>query len=98
MKRIHLAVPVLLAIACCSLSSCIINANSHTTRSGKFISNETLSRIEPGKTLDYVEALIGQPSTKTKLTDGTEIWKWNYNERKKSNEGVFLVLDSDHTT
>lgn len=95
MKRLQL---LALASAALLLPACIINANSHTTRSGKYISAETVQRIEPGKGQDYVFALLGDPSSKQVLGDGTEIWKWTYRERKTSSGAVFLIVDSDQTT
>lgn len=78
--------------------ACIIHADSHTTRSGKYISTETVQRIEPGKPAEYVVAVLGEPSSRQSLADGTEIWKWTYRERKQSSGAVFLVVDSDSTT
>jgi outer membrane protein assembly factor BamE (lipoprotein component of BamABCDE complex) len=98
MKCKHTLAFLVLALGALTLSSCIINANSHTSRSGKYISHETLTRVEPGKNVDYVQAVLGDPSSKTKLIDGTEIWKWSYSERKTSSGAVFLIVDSDSST
>lgn len=95
MKRTQL---LLAALALTAFPACIINANSHTTRSGKYISAETVQRLEPGKDQDYVLALLGDPSSRQTLSDGTEIWKWTYRERKNSSGAVFLIIDSDATT
>lgn len=89
---------LVVALAATLFPACIINANSHTTRSGKYISSETVQRIEPGKNADYVVAVLGDPSSKQVLGDGTEIWKWSYRERKTSSGAVFLIIDSDQTT
>lgn len=95
MNRLHL---LTLAAGLCLLPACIINADSHTTRSGKYISTDTVQRIEPGKNADYVIAVLGEPSSRQALADGTEIWKWTYRERKRSSGAIFLVVDSDSTT
>jgi outer membrane protein assembly factor BamE (lipoprotein component of BamABCDE complex) len=95
MRRSHLLSLLLLAPL---VPACIINANSHTTQSGKFVSPDTVQRLEPGKGADYVTALLGEPSSKQALSDGTEIWKWSYRERKTSSGAVFLIVDSDQTT
>jgi outer membrane protein assembly factor BamE (lipoprotein component of BamABCDE complex) len=95
MKRIQLLSIVLAATL---LPACIINANSHTTRSGKYISTETIQRVEAGKDAEYVLAVLGDPSSKQVLSDGTEIWKWSYRERRNSSGGVFLLVSSDKTT
>ena len=46
---------------------------------GTSISDELLERVNPGKTTgEWVEAVFGEPSKKTPLSDGTEIWRWTY--------------------
>lgn len=46
---------------------------------GTNISDELLERVNPGKTTgEWVEAVLGEPSKKTPLSDGTEIWRWTY--------------------
>lgn len=77
------------------LQSCIINARSHTTRSGKYVGAETLSQIEPGQSQEYVVALIGEPTSKTALSDGTAIWRWSYREKKTSGGSVVFLIDTD---
>lgn len=46
---------------------------------GTNISDELLERVNAGKTTgEWVEAVFGEPSKKTPLSDGTEIWRWTY--------------------
>ena len=39
-------------------------------------------------------AVLGDPTTKTTLDDGTEIWKWRYTESRSSSGSVFLLLST----
>src|SRR5262249_4578870 len=79
-------------------SSCIITSNAHTSRSGKYVSAETLAHVEPGKSQEYVIAVLGDPTSKTSLSDGTEIWRWTWRERKTSSGAVLFVIDADKSS
>lgn len=86
-----------IAIASTSLSACIINVDSHSERSGRYVSSTTLQQIEPGRGQDYVLALLGEPSSRSKLDGGTEIWKWTYSETKHSEGHLIFVFSGDDT-
>ena len=88
-------VPLLLLVP--TLAGCIINADSHNERTGHYVSSATLARIEPGKSSDYVSALVGEPTRRTKLEAGSEIWKWEYRDKKTRN-GAFIFVFSDEST
>jgi len=78
------------------LGGCVIvNADSHTQYEGRYVGDETLAQIRPGATQEYVSALIGEPSTRTDLADGTTIWKWAYSKRVSSQNHVFLLFSGD---
>ena len=44
-----------------------------------------------------MQATLGDPSERSKLDDGTEIWKWNYTEHKSSSGHIFLLFDGSST-
>ena len=79
------------------MSACIINVDSHSERSGRYVSSTTLQQIEPGRGQDYVLALLGEPSSRSKLDGGTEIWKWTYSETKHSEGHLIFVFSGDDT-
>lgn len=87
-----------LALVTLGLCGCIINTDSHSQYSGKYISQQTLDQVSPGKTKEFVLAVLGEPSTKTPLSDGTEIWKWRYRNTKRSSGSVLFVFNGDSTT
>lgn len=94
----HRILSLALAIlASTTQSSCILNANSRTKVTGRYVSAETLRQIEPGKTQEYVIALLGDPTTRTKLADGVEIWKWQYTENRSSSGSFIFVFDSSES-
>jgi outer membrane protein assembly factor BamE (lipoprotein component of BamABCDE complex) len=79
-------------------SSCIINTGSHTKRTGSYISQQTFEQVAPGKKKEFVVAVLGEPSTKTTLSDGTEIWKWMFRQKETRSGTVLFVFSGDDTT
>jgi outer membrane protein assembly factor BamE (lipoprotein component of BamABCDE complex) len=80
-----------------ALGACIINAHSHTERSGLYVSAETLRQIEPGRSRDYVLALLGEPTSRTTLDAGVEIWKWAYSETRRSEDTLIFVFSGENS-
>jgi outer membrane protein assembly factor BamE (lipoprotein component of BamABCDE complex) len=86
------------SLACTALGGCLIGSTTQTETSGHQIGNDTLAQIQAGKDMSYVTALIGDPTNKTVLDGGTEIWKWRYTERKNSSGTVIFLLSADNKT
>ena len=83
-----LALGVLLA-----LSGCLVSGSASQTRTGKYVGEDTLAKIEPGKTTQgWIVATLGEPSTKNKVEDGSEVWRYDYTERRENNTAVFLLF------
>jgi hypothetical protein len=80
-----------------TFTACIIHADSHTRVSGHHVGEETLRQIEPGKKQDYVLVLLGEPSVRTALADGVEIWRWTATEKRTSSGSLIFVFDSDQS-
>lgn len=73
-------------------SGCLIHSRSRTQYSGKQVGEATFDRIEEGKsTPEFVLATLGEPTRKTPLSDGTEVWKWEYRKTQSSSGSVFLL-------
>jgi len=90
---------VLLPLAALTLcSGCVINTDSHSHASGRYIGEKTFEQVSPGKTKEFVLAVLGEPETRTPLSDGTEIWKWIYRQKKKESGSVLFVFNGDTTT
>lgn len=95
----RMAAIVISLAALCSLSGCLVHSSSRTEYSGRYIGSETIKQIEPGKTKDdFVLAVLGAPTSKTQLSDGAEVWKWEYQKKKSSSGSVFLLVDADNHT
>ena len=76
------------------LAGCLVSSDSHTSQSGKYVSDRTWRQIDEGETsAAWVEATLGEPSERKRIDDGTEIWRWNYTEHKSSSGHIFLLFD-----
>lgn len=74
-------------------TGCLMGGSSEVKRSGTFVADSTLNKIEPGKTeATWVVATLGQPNEKTELETGHELWKYSYKETRNSAGYVFLVF------
>ena len=57
------------------------------------VSQKTLDQIEPGKTSKVkLLALLGEPTRKKELSDGSELYTYSYVKKTTNNVAVFLVL------
>jgi outer membrane protein assembly factor BamE (lipoprotein component of BamABCDE complex) len=94
MHRLLPAIPFLFL----TLSSCVIDTSSHNERSGRFISRETLEQIQSGRSRDFVLALLGDPTSRSRADEKTEIWRWEYRNCEHHSGSLVFVIDSDKTT
>ena len=64
--RLCRTVSATLLLACgASLGGCLISSNSHESYSGKFVSEPTFNRIEPGVTTrQWIMGTLGEPTQK----------------------------------
>lgn len=52
---------------------------------GTYISESLLEQVQDGRTTgEWVLAVFGEPDERTKLSDGSEIWKWQYRPVEES--------------
>ena len=62
------------------------------------VSANTLEQIELGTTSKAkVVALLGEPNSKQKFDDGTELYKYVYSKQTQKNTAVFILLTSNDT-
>jgi outer membrane protein assembly factor BamE (lipoprotein component of BamABCDE complex) len=79
-------------------SGCLVGGNSTTRREGNYVSQSTLNNIDPGKTSKaWIVATLGEPTSKTVLNPGHELWKYSYKETKESDGFVFLLYAGGDT-
>ena len=95
----HRSLAVLALAAALFSGGCLVNSHSRTSYSGRYVGPETMAQIEPGTTRqDFVLATLGEPTSKNRLDDGSEIWRWEYRRKRSSSGSVFLLLDTDNHT
>lgn len=94
----------LAAAALAGLSGCLANGSTTVRQTGRYVGEESISKIVPGETTgEWVLAAFGEPTERQRLADGrTEIWRWVHTSRVKSSGGVFLLVqgssDAERTT
>jgi outer membrane protein assembly factor BamE (lipoprotein component of BamABCDE complex) len=87
---------VALSLALLGSSGCLIGGDNTVHRDGAYISDDTIRKVEPGRTdASWVLATFGKPSECTKLDNGRELWKYTYTEKTESS-GYVLLLFGGH--
>ena len=82
-------------LAASTATSCLIATNQKSTIHGKYVSSETLSRVEPGADEAFVIAALGEPSSRSAVDDkGRVLWRWSYSRKEVKESAVLLVLAS----
>lgn len=63
-------------LVCLPLTSCIINAGGLDARKSRSISVETLEKVRPGSATEFVESLLGAPTTRSVSDEKCVIWRY----------------------
>jgi outer membrane protein assembly factor BamE (lipoprotein component of BamABCDE complex) len=86
------ALPVLLALMLLT-TGCLVSSTSNQSVTGNYVPENTFDRIKPGETTSsWVKATLGEPSTKEKADEATEVWKYSYTEVKEGSGAIFLIF------
>jgi outer membrane protein assembly factor BamE (lipoprotein component of BamABCDE complex) len=94
-----IAVGTVLAAAAIAMAGCLVSSQSHESFTGTQVSESTFGQIRTGVTTrQWVEATLGQPTMKTTLDDGGEVWKWSYSKVKQSSGAILFVFGGSSTT
>lgn len=93
------ALPVAAALALASLVSltgcAVINSHSETKTFGTLVSDESLSRIEPGHTtVEWLVATLGAPASREKVDESVEVLKYSSRQLTKVDSELLFVLDT----
>ena len=63
---------------------------------GVYVSDALLERLQVGTTTaDWVTAVLGEPTSRTTLGDGSEIWKWTYRPIRHQTSLISLLGQGD---
>lgn len=91
-------IPILAAVCCLLLPGCLFGSKTNTKNSGVFVSEQTLTKIEVGMEREQVESLLGTPSDKLNLADGSQTWKWKSKKTTDREDWAFLLFKNESTT
>jgi len=93
-KTRHIALALVLPlVSILLLNGCLVSSTNHESVSGKYVPDNTFDRIKPGETTSsWVKATLGEPSTKEKVDDCNEVWKYSYTEVKEGSGAIFLIF------
>ena len=96
-RRIAIAA---LAAAACALPACsVISSENHVSYTGNYVPSDSLGQIRLGEsTPEYTEAILGEPTSKSDLEDGTSIWRWDYTVRKSGEGNLLFVFDGESSS
>lgn len=84
--------------ALAALPGCLINSNNATAYTGNYVDNASLAQIAVRETTPpQAEAVLGPPTSKDTLDDGSEHWKWSYTKTTAGHGSLFLVLNANDT-
>jgi len=76
-----------------SMTGCLVGGSSEVKREGKYVGENTLAQIQPGKTgKAWIIATLGDPTEKREIEAGHELWKYSYKETKEGDGYVFLIF------
>ena len=90
---------ILAAAALTAGTGCLVSGSNVEKTTGNFVAPSTLDQIKPGKTTAaWVRATLGAPSSQGKLDDGSEVWKYEYTEKRESDTAVFLIFGGSNKT
>jgi outer membrane protein assembly factor BamE (lipoprotein component of BamABCDE complex) len=74
-------------------AGCLVGVSSNDSRTGNYVAQNTINQIQPNQTTrGWVAGIIGEPTSKVKVDEATEVWKYSYNEKHESSGAVFLIF------
>lgn len=86
------------AASCAVLSGCLVSGSSNTSMSGKYVGPSTFSQVEPGVTSEeWVLAAFGQPTSRTSLSTGADLLKWEFTRTQRGSGSVFLLYGGSNS-
>lgn len=89
------AAAVAMVLPACS----VISSENHVSYTGNYVPSDSLSQIRVGESSpEYTAAILGEPTSKSDLDDGTSIWRWDYTVRKSGEGSLLLVFDGESSS
>jgi len=87
---------VVILLICFVTSGCIVSTENTSQERGKKLKNSSLRKLEPGVTTkDWTVSVLGTPTSRSKLDNGTEVLKYEYSKTVNHELVIFLLLGSE---
>jgi outer membrane protein assembly factor BamE (lipoprotein component of BamABCDE complex) len=80
------------------LGGCLVGQSKKTEFAGNYVSPTTLQTIKPGMPLTDAIALMGEPTSRGAMSDGSEVCRWSYTRTDKGAGYVFLIFGGSDST
>jgi outer membrane protein assembly factor BamE (lipoprotein component of BamABCDE complex) len=80
---------------CLAAGGCLVSSHARVSygKSGPPVSDETLSRVEEGKTTKaWLLSVLGKPAGTKQVDDETEILTYEYTKKESANFHVLVLL------
>lgn len=90
-------IPIVAIVCLLLLPGCLFGSKSNTKSTGNFVSEQTMTKVEVGMEREQVESLLGTPSEKVNLADGSQTWKWKSKKTTTSEDWAFLLFKNEST-
>lgn len=90
---------LLLAAHASVCAGCLYTAGRTTRETGPQITRESLTVIEPGRTtLDWLVAAFGEPVSRVRVADGSEIVRYDCDIRTSEGSYIFMLIATSSNT
>ena len=87
---------VVTGMICFVASGCIVSTENISEERGKKPKTSSVRRLEPGVTTkDWALSVLGNPTSRSKLDDGTEVLKYEYSKTVNHELDIFLLFGSE---
>ena len=86
----------MLGLICFSLSACLVTVDSDNRVTQSVWDEGDVNRMSVGQSdMEWVRTAFGEPSTRLRYADGSEIWKYRNRREKDTEVGLFLIFSVD---
>ena len=87
---------VLIGLMSITLSACLLTVDSDNRITQSAWNQGDVQRMKVGQSdMDWVRTAFGEPASRLRYADGTEIWKYRNRHEKDTEVGLFLLFSVD---
>ncbi len=75
-----------------TLTGCLVMSSEKTEVEGTPVSEETFAQIQKGSPEDLALSLLGEPTSREDLSDGTTLVKWSFRRTTKKGKAILVIF------